>query len=157
VTSAIFGLVGVIVGAVVTGAVDVFMEYRRKQGAVFKAKRLVGEELQTIWMHLDGLIDRGTTPMPLSDERRAAFMPTRAWDTFKETLAQKGVISNDDWVQLSTALHAVTSLRVMILDEPPRTPLPPELREHVYNERAIVAGLCASITGSSIPVEPSTG
>ena len=70
-TAAIFGLIGVIVGVVVAGAVDLYMARRHEKAAVFKAKRLVGEELQTIWMHLDNAIEAGTTPQPLSDERRA--------------------------------------------------------------------------------------
>jgi hypothetical protein len=56
---------------------------------VFKAKRLVSEELATIWIHLDGLVDRGTALLP-GEERRLLFMPTRAWDTHKGTVAEKG-------------------------------------------------------------------
>jgi hypothetical protein len=39
VTTAIFGLIGVVVGAVVTGVVDLYMEHRRAQAAIFKSSQ----------------------------------------------------------------------------------------------------------------------
>jgi hypothetical protein len=136
VTTAIFGLVGVIVGAVVTGVVDLYMEHRRKVAAVFLAKRLVSDDLVTIWVHVDGLILSGRTPDRASPEARARFMPTAAWETHKETLGQKEVLTDDDWTSLSSVFHSVESLRVFVLEEPPNTPLSPDIRERVVEQRA---------------------
>jgi len=47
-TPAIFGLVGVVVGAIVTGGAQVFLDWLHECRAVKRAKRLVsGELLQT--------------------------------------------------------------------------------------------------------------
>jgi hypothetical protein len=72
-----------VVGAFVTGGVDLYMEHRREQAAIFKARRLVGEELQTIWIHLDNLIHNRTTPLG-GEDRRARFMSTAAWESTRK-------------------------------------------------------------------------
>jgi hypothetical protein len=151
VTTGIFTLVGVIVGGLLTGAVDLYIERRKRQALIFMAKRLVGDDLSTIVIHLDGLIERGTAP--LSDEqRRAKFMPTSAWETHRETLAQKGAVSDDDWQELSSILHAVGSLRFMILELPPASPVPAHLMSGVREQRQLVADLHLAITDGPVDI-----
>jgi hypothetical protein len=43
--TAVFGIVGVIVGAIVTGGTQLFIDWRKEQRAVARAKRLVAGEL----------------------------------------------------------------------------------------------------------------
>jgi hypothetical protein len=43
-TAGFFALAGVIIGGLLTGAVDLYIEHRRSEAAIFKAKRLVGDE-----------------------------------------------------------------------------------------------------------------
>jgi hypothetical protein len=144
----------VIIGGLLTGAVDLYIEHRKSEAAIFKAKRLVGDELSTIWLHLDGLIDHGTAP--LSDEQhRTKFMPTTAWDTYKETLAQKGATSEAEWTGLSSVLHAVNTLRFMVFEHEPKTQLPAPLLQQIREQRWLVAENYEGITGSPIPWEPS--
>jgi hypothetical protein len=154
-TAAIFGLIGVVVGAIVTGAVDLFMEWRRKKAGVFLSKRLVGEELQTIWIHLDGLLASGATPRTDSAERRSRFMPTNAWEAHKGTLALKGVLNDDEWVWLSSVLHAVASLQLMIVELPPGAPLPAGSAEKITEQIEMVAQLYESLTGRELDMERS--
>jgi hypothetical protein len=154
-TIAIFGLVGVIVGAIVTGTVDLFIAWRRKKATVFLAKRLVSDELVTIWVHVDGLIASRRTPQRESPEARVRFMPTSAWETHKETLAQKGVLTDDAWIGLSAALHSVETLRLFLLEEPPNSPLSPDIRQKAVEQREVVAANYESLTGRDIDMEPS--
>jgi hypothetical protein len=57
VTAAIFGIVGVIVGGLLTGVVDLYVEHRKNKAAIFKAKRLICDELAAIWTHMGYAID----------------------------------------------------------------------------------------------------
>jgi hypothetical protein len=155
VTTAIFGLVGVVVGAVVTGVVDLFVARQGRRASVFLARRLVGEELQTIWMHLDGLIASGHTPRTESDERIARYMPTVAWEAHKETLAVKGALTDDEWIYVSSILHAVASLRLVILEQPPASTISADLRSKAEEQRGLVADVYETLTGADLDMEPS--
>ena len=139
-TTAIFGLIGVIVGVVVTGAVDMFMAWRQGQGVVFKAKRLVAEELQLIYANIFGMLQANQTFGPLP-ESGAEFMPTTAWNTYKETLAQKGVMSDKQWRTLATCYQGLVAVRGMCLVTPPATELWPEMVENLKFQRAVVEDL----------------
>jgi hypothetical protein len=48
VAEAIFGLVGVVVGALVTGGVQLILDWRREQRDLRRTKRLVGAELREV-------------------------------------------------------------------------------------------------------------
>jgi hypothetical protein len=111
------------------------------------AKRLVAEELQTIAMHLDLLIQNGLTPPIENTERRLKFMPTTAWEANKETLAGKGVLSDDDWQSTAALFHAVANLRVVILDEPPGTKPGPTALQGIREQRILVGSLYETFLG----------
>jgi hypothetical protein len=157
VTAAIFGLIGVVVGVVVTGAVDLYMEHRREQAAIFKAKRLVGEELQTIAMHLELLTENGVTPPIERGERRVQFLPTSTWEANKETVATKGVLGDDDWVATAALFHTVAGLRMVILDEPPGTQLNSTIRERISEQRALVGSIYQTFSGRRLSWEEEPG
>jgi hypothetical protein len=50
VTAAIFGLIGVVVGALVTSGVDLLLDKRRDGQLGRQASRLIGDELHTVWI-----------------------------------------------------------------------------------------------------------
>jgi hypothetical protein len=117
-TAAIFGLVGVIVGAIVTGGVDLYMERRREDALTRRAKLLVGEQLHTAWVQLGLLVETGHTPNLINDEARARFLATDAWHTYKVELTRNGVLSADDWTALSTTMHNIETFRLVFLEQP---------------------------------------
>lgn len=90
-----------------------------------------------------------------SDERRARFMPTEAWEAHKATLAQKGALSRDEWVALSSTLHAVGSLRLLVLDDTPGTPLSPEGLKGMAEQRVHLGDVYKLITGEPIGLKPA--
>ena len=47
--AAVFGLLGVLVGGLITGAVDLWLERHRQADSTALAKRLVADELHTCW------------------------------------------------------------------------------------------------------------
>jgi hypothetical protein len=108
----IITLAAVIVGALIAGGLDFFFEARREKADLRQAKRLVGDEIQTIWVNLTALADARTAPTyPLGAETADAFLPTIAWEANKTTLARH--LSDDDWEELPVLMHAATRLRLM--------------------------------------------
>jgi hypothetical protein len=120
---------------------------------VFLAKRLVAEELQSIAMHLDLLLANGVTPPTESAERRAKFMPTATWETHKEVLAGKGVLSDDDWQATAALFHSVAGLRMVIVEEPAGTHLSADVMRGVQEQRAFVASVYETFEGRPLSWE----
>lgn len=80
---AIFGLVGVVVGAVVTGGVDLVLEKLRERTERRRMRRLIAGELQTLWVQLDVAVAEGVTPrVPISD-----YLPDDVWLSSRPLLA----------------------------------------------------------------------
>jgi hypothetical protein len=90
--AAIFGIVGTVVGATVTGGVDYLLERRREQALIRQAKMLVADELHTAWIQLPLMAEEKRTPRAMNEEMAARFLPTDLWHRFKATLALKGVL-----------------------------------------------------------------
>jgi hypothetical protein len=84
VTAAIFGLIGVVVGGLVTGGVDFLLDWRREGAEQKQAKRLVGDEVESIVTGLDHIVERGRLPGRLStEEARMQFLPVSEWSQHK--------------------------------------------------------------------------
>jgi hypothetical protein len=128
VVAAIFGLIGVVVGGLITGGVDLFLEHRRESRAVATARRLVIDELHNVWSHLDMLKTVGTTPQRLSEETSARFLPTGDWDRYREVLASPSAgMSDDAWIGLSNLITSAKALRLFVLEQPPLASLPAQI------------------------------
>jgi hypothetical protein len=115
VTAAIFGLIGVVVGGLITGGVDFLLE-RRREGAEHKqAKRLVGDEIDSIVTGLDLIVENARLPRRgLSDEERMQFLPVGEWFQHKAALAL--ALSDDEWRFLSTFYYNVGGFRARAID-----------------------------------------
>ena len=83
VTAAIFGLVGVTVGALLTGAFDLFFERRRARAAVRQATLLATSELEDAMGLLSEAAKRGRAP--------AILLATNIWGTYRAVLAGPAV------------------------------------------------------------------
>jgi hypothetical protein len=80
-TAAIFGLVGVVVGAVVTGAVSWLLERRREAAEARAAARLLKSEVTAACEDIDSALHEGKWPI--------AYRPTwrQSWSTYRRPLA----------------------------------------------------------------------
>jgi hypothetical protein len=122
--TAIFGLVGVVVGGLLTGGVELALERYRRSAQIKVAKRLVLDELHNIWTHLDLLDKGGLTPQAMPAEEQARFLPTTDWMTYREPLASGDALSDDEWIALSNLMRSAASLRTVLFALPPLSPLP---------------------------------
>jgi hypothetical protein len=74
---AIFGLIGVVLGGLLTGGTQVFIEWRRERGAGRRAKRLVEGELFQAQVFLRSVISPPAAWPRYPDVD--AILPTSAW------------------------------------------------------------------------------
>jgi hypothetical protein len=109
------------------------------------AKRLVADELHTVWTHVVMLRDNGRAPQRLDPESQARFLPTSAWLTYRETLAHPSVLSDAEWVAISSLFQAATSLRAVVLRLEPLSELPAQLDPAGFAE--VVADGYRQLTG----------
>lgn len=121
--TALIGLAGVIVGALIAGVTDYFFERRRESAEDAIARRLVAEEVQGVWLHLRLLVDHRTTPRyPLGvGETASEFLPTRAWEANRRTLAR--TLDDSTWWKLALVAHAAARLRMAFALDTPERPL----------------------------------
>jgi hypothetical protein len=104
-TEAIFGLVGVVVGGVLSGGVGYALERRRATNAATVAARLLADELAfALWVLKIALDARRWSDVPRYD------FGVDLWAEHRALLASK--LSVADWIQVSAAfrrLHDVVS------------------------------------------------
>lgn len=129
-TIAIFGLVGVVVGALVTGAVNLWLERIREGNAIRMAKRLVADELHTVWGQLLALAGAAESPDE-TETVKEKLLPSDDWRKYRETLAAPRALNQTEWTTLSTTFYSVEILRGMVLDQPPRTPLAQDMLDRL--------------------------
>jgi hypothetical protein len=91
------------------------------------AKRLLLEELDTLALQHQLLVNQGHYPQPLSTARGASLFPTEAWEANKRTLA--GALSDDEWAALSPVMHTAASSRLIVLEGEPLQPIEPHVRD----------------------------
>ena len=126
--AAIFGLIGVVVGVGVTGAIDLFMERRRESRALADETRrryresvvtcrLIANEIDTIGENfrlLAGLKRTLTRPI----HEAPGYLPSVEWTQRGSQLA--GIVTDfDTWSIITSIYHNAGGLRSrMLIDEP---------------------------------------
>jgi hypothetical protein len=110
-TVAIFGLVGVIVGALVTGGADFLLERRREQREIRRARRLVANELATAAVWVEALLINKRLPQTSSDE---VLFSLAEWDSYRQVLA--GELNDETWEGLSAAYEILRFDRAKVLE-----------------------------------------
>jgi hypothetical protein len=90
-SEALFGFAGVIVGALLTGAVEWWRETRRERRGARAAMRVLKNDLEVGAAMLGGTESSG-----LWWSRPSFSLPTKAWSDYRELLAT-GIQNEDDW------------------------------------------------------------
>ena len=113
-TAAIFGLLGVFVGAASTGVVEYFLRRRTEKREALKAKRLVGDELDTLRIQFNVIAEKRILPIRGLGEKESGFLPTVEWGRWKEALAAS--LSGDEWIAITSFYSATTAARALYVD-----------------------------------------
>jgi hypothetical protein len=120
VAEAIFGLVGVVVGALVTGGVEFLAERRRESSLRRKAARLVEAELDQAARALETALDAGRSWNPPS---------VPSWAEYAPVLADS--LDTDDWQVVESA---VGMIKIEEMGQPDRPPAREEVERESLDE-----------------------
>lgn len=145
-TEAIFGLIGVVIGAFLSGAVALAVEARRERRDCIVASRLVSDEISTLsvevgfWIKEKAVSD-DIWPLPRSswDEHRAALartLPAPDWEMVSATYTWVDLLNGDppdgkhvsEHIQYYESIHTemvggIKSLAPLVEGMRPRVPL----------------------------------
>lgn len=120
--AAIFGLVGVVVGAVVTGAVNAWGEWRQRRADVRQARRLIAEDLRLIVADLELMAELGHYPVMFEH-----FLPTAAWSEHRGVLARE--LDDEIWSQLAAMMTTVSVVATSAKMSPAGSKIPDAARQ----------------------------
>jgi hypothetical protein len=98
--AAVFGLVGVVLGGLLTAGTQLWLEHRRERRAISRAKRLVSGELLHAILILRTEADRSDGTWMFFDDA-ARVLPTTAWGEHRAHLAE--LVSEEVWERLVMA------------------------------------------------------
>lgn len=136
--AAILGFIGVIVGGLLTGGVQLFLDWRKERRSARQAKRLVQGELLNAELILGTLANLPSKTWPSFLDVNAA-LPTSAWLEHRAQLAE--ILDADLWDRLILAYAGLEADRVRLMTAKDLPPLAePEitgLRESVLKLQAL--------------------
>lgn len=144
---AIFGLLGVIVGGLLAAAGNYWLERRRERALIRQAKLLVSEELRTAWAQLGTVEEKKSTPSKFVLEASGMLLPTVMWAEHRATLALKGVVSDDEWSDLSALYQKLNGTRLALLALGPKSQLSPDVAAEWGGYGSHAASLYEVLTG----------
>jgi hypothetical protein len=121
VTAAIFGLLGVIVGGLVTGGVSYVLEARRERKELRRARRLVWAEIDVIRIQLRLLAETGRVPLEGVRDTPDRFLPSLEWSQHKSILAAE--LSDEAWVDVSSLYDALVPVKLVLMAREPGSEL----------------------------------
>lgn len=155
-SSGLYALIGVLVGAFVSGGLQYLMT-RRTEDADFKVgRRLVLDELERMLLELGRLRKFKTTPAVLAE----GFLDTSAWEEYRAVLARHipgGWRGEELWKGLARIEStAALNLRPLIEAVSPGTPLLPELLQGIEDGYAACYGAYEELAGEPPHGEPPT-
>jgi hypothetical protein len=139
---AIFGLIGVVLGGLITGGTQMFLEWRREQRAVRRAKRLVKGELLQASMILRYFANSKIWPSSLD---ATSVLPTLAWQEHRAHLAD--VLNKDIWDQLVIAYSKLEIERALAKDLISDTQLSDEMIETMKHMATTLETLRSKLDG----------
>jgi hypothetical protein len=146
VLAAIFGLIGVLVGAGVTGGVDVLLARRHDEADRRQAKRMVATEIHTLWVHLSLLVGTKQIPRLRGEELERRFLPVEVWNTHRASLA-RAITDDEDWQELFVFYDNVTLTRWLIAEKEPLEVLPPDEVKETEDMQRTAAKLYERLAG----------
>jgi hypothetical protein len=110
--SAVLG--GILLGGLITAGTTAYFEGRRDRADARQARRLVVEELRTIWNQLNAILQRGQFPPQVPGA--PPLLPTAEWEANRATLARH--LPNDEWDALSPLMDSIPLTRSVVQRQP---------------------------------------
>jgi hypothetical protein len=115
-TGAIFGLIGVVIGGLLTAATQAVQQARADRATARAASRLLSAELSEQHVFLDALVNRET-----ADPTNAGLPAVSAWPEYRATMAR--LLDDETWQAVAGAyvelalFHSERALDPRALDD----------------------------------------
>jgi hypothetical protein len=106
---AIIGLIGVIIGAMLSGSLTLLTKRRSDRQQARAAARLLESELRSVTQDLYLLGDSLVADTAIDPQVFLNLPPTTSWDTYRSSLA--ALLTNDEWYAVATAYESIEALR----------------------------------------------
>jgi hypothetical protein len=123
--AAVFGLIGVIIGGVITAGSAYLADRRREESTLREARLLVTDALEKIWIQLRLIRQNGHVPA-LDVQALKQLLPTDAWHEHKGVLARSKQIPKTLWRDLARTFYAAETINSVLLIHGPGRELPAE-------------------------------
>jgi hypothetical protein len=144
ITTGVFALVGVTLGVVLGGGLDMARERARDAGLVKQAKRLVSEELMIACTNIDHFVSSGGFPSTMGSGDAALF-PRSMWREHRATFARR--LSDKQFLLLSRVFMGIAFLEQAMAEGAPLTPAAPELVNDATRQQKAIAFAYKHLTG----------
>ena len=157
-SQAAWTLLGVVVGAMISGGTQVLLDWRRdrsearKETAKAKAEvkvavRLIADEVDSLGFEMAQLAERGRSlKTPFS--QMPHYLPVDEWKKNKALLA--GAVEDETWSELSALYYSADSLRARFASEPPDSSLDEQRIKQLRECVECVEGLRKPLQKASI-------
>lgn len=130
-------LFGVIVGGLITAGTTWLFERRRDRADSRQARRLVLEELRSVWNQAGELARGGTYPSALPNS--PTFLPDEQWQANRPMLARH--LPDEQWDALSSFMDALPATRAIVEAAPRNGPIPNPRRALFADTKDMAADL----------------
>jgi hypothetical protein len=138
-------LAGVLIGGLITAGTTAYFERRRERGDVRQARRLVVEELRSIWNQAEGLVQRGRYPKTFGPP---TFLPTEQWEANRALLARH--LDDEIWDSLSPFMDSMPAARAVAARESPDSEVSEDRLEGFAETRDLAAEHFEALSGESV-------
>jgi hypothetical protein len=147
--AAVSGLVGVVLGAIVTGGFQVFLDWRANKRAIQRAKRLVTSELLQARIIVRSLY--GIRRWPYTTEL-LALLSTDVW---KQQSSYLSSLRESLWTDLVLTYSEFTTMRVILVDYTSTSnsgPIPTDILERMKAMDEHIGTICKRLGAREVTV-----
>jgi hypothetical protein len=144
---------GVLVGGLTTLVTTAYFERRRDRADSRQARRLVAEELRSIWNHLDLMAEEKEYPSTLPTS--PSFLPSGQWEANRAALARH--LGDKTWDALSPFMDSIPATRAIVelQQGAGQVFIPPVMLTRIEDARDLAADLYPMLTGGgSVDASP---
>ena len=143
-TTGVFALVGVVIGALVAGIVQAYFELRRERRDERQAKRIVTGELMQNFLRITTMLNSGLAP---NREFQPMVVSGSAWREYGPTLARH--MDEDAYTAVQAFMETLPTVRGIVAGFDAGEALPTELLEGLEASRSHCTASYQVLTGKN--------
>jgi hypothetical protein len=143
--AALAALGGVLIGGLITAVTTAYFEKRRDRADVRQARRLVLEELRSVWNQAGALVE--TRHYPGTIPPSPQFLPSGQWEANRDALARH--LDDDAWDALSPFMDSIPATRAIVIAAPRAAQIPAPMLARFESMQELASDLYSFVSGGS--------